>query len=160
MARHYNPSIGDRINRIFRFKAGDAIDNDVEGLYAVVPVTPVCRIVRSVSSQSTGNMSAYTTPTDKDFYLTAIQASFAKDATCDVASGPGRVSVVIDGATQYILEFALLTLTAQSDAVVIVFPYPVKIDRTSSIAWTNTFTAGAMARTLTLVGYTEEATAT
>jgi len=159
MARHYSPTIAERLNRIFGFRSGDAIDNEVEGTYAVVPLTPTVNIVRHNSSSSSGNISLYTTPTDKDFYLTGILLSIVKDATCDVATGTININTVINGATRRVADIAVLTTTAQSQSVVVSFPFPLKVDRNVAFTISGTFTVGNMSRTGVLQGYTEEATA-
>lgn len=160
MTKHFNPSIVERLNRIFRPKAGDQFTDEVSGPVAVIPVTPVSRIVKQAGSNVSGNVPVYTTPSDKDFYLTSVTLSYSKNVTCDVANGAYRLSVVIDGVTTYIASIALQTLTADNSNLSLNLSTPVKIDRGTSIATTNSFTAGAFIRQVCISGYTEEVTST
>jgi len=157
MTKHYNPSIVERANRILASKAGDYLSDEVAGPVAVIPLNPVVRIVRAGGSSATGTLTLYTTPSDKDFYLTTAILSMIKDVTCD-ATGGINLNAVIDGVTKEIIVYGILTLTAQADTIVCNCPVPIKIDRNTAITVSGTYTAGTMRRSATVHGYTEEVT--
>ena len=162
MARHYNPSISERIQRTFGFKAGETLDNNITGPVAVIPIQPVVRLVKPSRATSTGSATIFTAASDKDTYLTGVLFSYTKDATCDMssASDPG-VTATIDGVATNIIRLGTLTLTAQSEAVYISFPIPLKIDRGTAVQLTSvSYTAGTMTRSVVAYGYTEEVTQT
>jgi len=159
MARHYNPSIGARLNRIFNFKSGDAVDNEVEGTYAVVPVTPISELAIHNSNTASGNITLHTTSDKKDTYVTGVLLSIAKDATCDISTGTINVNSTILGKVRRLADLAVLTTTAQSSQIFVNFPFPVKLDRNVAVNISGTFTAGACSRTGILFGYEEDVTA-
>lgn len=160
MARHYNPSIAERIQRIFSFKAGDTLDNNVTGIVGVIPITPISReqFASSVSASSSTN-TVKALVDGKDFYITGVWASYVKDATCDAGDGTFSVRATIDGSMKDLFAFTLLTLTAQSDSVFIPLEKPIKVDRGGTLQISQpTFTAGKFRRSVTYVGYYEEVT--
>lgn len=159
MTKHYNGSIIERLNRIFRPKAGDQFTDEISGPVAVIPVTPVSRIIRAAGSSTSGSITALTTPADKDFYLTGCTLSMIKDATCDMATGAIALAVTVDGVAQNPAAIAILTLTAQSQTVNVTFNPPIKVDRNTALSMGASYTAGTMRRFLGVYGYTEETTA-
>jgi len=158
VVKHYNPSISEDAARILNSKQGQFLGDDVQGPVAVIPIRRYANIVRRVGSTTTGSATVYTTPADKDFYLTGIQVSFIKNATCDVASGPLRYTATVEGVSQGIISLALLTLTAQDQNAFVSFETPIKVDRNTAITTSNTFTAGAFVRECCITGYTVETT--
>ncbi len=155
--RHYNPSITERLFRIFRPKAGDQFSDEVSpNVVAVVPITPVVRIVNAGGGGITGLITGYTTPANKDFYLTGLSFSIAKDAACDATSGNISVTGVIDGQVVAIATISGITLTALQDTITMQFPFPLKLDRNTAITQTYNFTAGVCRRVINVHGYTEE----
>jgi len=159
MARHYNPSIGARLNRIFNFKSGDAVDNEVEGTYAVVPVTPITELVTHNSNTASGNITLHTTSDKKDTYVTGVLLSFVKDATCDIPTGTININSTIAGKARRLADIAVLTLTAQSNQIFVTLPFPIRLDRNVAVNISGTFTAGTCSRTGILFGYEEDVTA-
>lgn len=157
--KHYNPSIVERAQRIFNTK-GDNLPDEVSGPVAVIPIQPVSRIIKAAAASNTSIITPYTTPTDKDFYLTGVTLSFVKDAANDLATGSLLVQTTVNGETVSVTGIAVLTLTAQQQTVRCEFNPPIKVDRNAAIQLpTATFTAGAMRRVLCINGYTEEVTA-
>lgn len=129
----------------------------------VVPVMEVnpkllrrSNIVRSGGSITAGSATIYTTPGDKDFYLTACSASFIKDAANDNATGRfNAIVATVEGIAQNLISFAVLTLTAQQQTVTISFPTPIKIDKNTAISIASTtIGAGSFAKYGNIVGYT------
>jgi len=148
--KHYNVSISEWANRLFNTKAGDTLSADVhEVITPVISLKPVANIVKSATTATT----IYTTPTDKDFYLTSLYLSVAKDAAQTGTSA--SITAIIDGVTVNLLSFISITLTASEVADNIVFNTPIKIDRGTAIAtvasnWTSSRSG--------LTGYTLEVT--
>lgn len=159
MVKHYNTSLADDANRILNTKAGDMLSSQVNPiLQPTIPITRICDIIRSASvsaSASTGTL--FTTPSDKDFYLSLVSFNIIKDSTCDVASGNTNLRAVINGANTDLIAIPMLTLTAQETNVQVAFPIPFKVDKNTSITLVaNTFTAGNFRKTGLLAGYTME----
>lgn len=152
--KHYNTSFAEEGTKIFNLH--DSFFTDVDGFIANVPVLPRINIARGSTGAVSGALTAvYTTPTDRDFYLTGVTMSFAKDAVCDVASAVMTLSIRIDGAPAQIAQLPMLTLTAQSGVVSVSFPIPIRVDRGFAINTnTQTFTVGLLQRACTITGYT------
>jgi len=117
----------------------------------------VCNVARHGVQTTTGSITVFTTPSDRDFYLNSVYAAFNKDATCDSATGVYTLSSTFDGTTRRLLDFPIFTTTAQSNEMTISFPIPLKVDRNVAIAFSGTFTAGACVRCAGITGFTEEA---
>jgi len=127
----------------------------------IVPVIEVnpkllrtCNLVKTNAASGTSALF-YTTPTNQDFYIVALEASFIKDAACDLATGVISVNCTIDGAaSQSLLKFSVLTLTAQNQTATISFPTPIKVDRNTTISMSRAATtAGLCYMSGTVIGY-------
>lgn len=96
MVRHNNNSITERVNKMLNQKDGDMVETQVSPL--IVPVLTIDPII-SVYREKVNDYSAiYTTPTDKDFYLTYIGMNAGRSDAED-----GTVYIVFklaDGTTQ------------------------------------------------------------
>jgi len=161
MAKHYNPSISERAQRQFNFKAGESLTDDITGPVAVIPVSPITKFLfHSQQTTSAASNSIIIAASDKDTYITAVSLAIAKDATCDNTDTFIDVRANVDGVAKRLALLPIMTLTAQDRGVFVTFPNPVKIDRGASItANQSTFTAGKFMRAVCLYGYTEEVTA-
>lgn len=154
MAKHYNLSLVSWLNRLFRFK-GDFPSHEVsELIMPVVCLEPTTTITKVSTNSATGTVTAYTTPTDKDFFLTGIFFSFDKNATADNTTF--TISATQDGEVKTLISVLSLTTTARQIAQYIPFEKPFKVDRGTAIQHTATFTAGAMSRSVIVHGYTQE----
>lgn len=153
--QHYNPSIGEDLHRIFNLK-GQAPTNEVSD--EVVPVVIIERntnIVRSFDqTNSAGSGVVYTTPTDKDFYLTGGSLGVIKDATS--TSTATVLIVTIDGVTRNIGVIPSITLTAQSEVVPLNILKPIKLDRGTNISLFNGTAVANIKASATIHGYTVE----
>ena len=161
MVKHYNPSIVQDALRILNTKTNNLSD-EVGDLVPTIPITPICRVVKTNSSTASGSsITVYTTPSDKDFYLTGLVFTYQKDATCDCADGThAAIQTTIEGLAIQLIRSTLITLSADSRTFVNHFTTPVKIDRGVTIIITvNTFTVGKFVRSATIYGYTQETTA-
>lgn len=161
MTKHYNPSIVERANRILASKSGDFLSDEVNpNIVMNIPVTPVQKLFLfgdASTSGATGTLQ--TTPSDKDTYITNVEAAIIKDATCDAADSTFRINAVVDGVTRVLAAIPTITLTAQNSSIAMHFNPPIKIDRDTAITTTQgTFTAGKYRRVSIVTGYTEEVT--
>lgn len=111
-------------------------------------------IIASAASTTTGSLTIYTTPSDKDFYLTGAQIGLIKDVVCDNTTGNFGLQMTFSGAAVKILNIPILTLTAQSSQESICFSQPIKLDRNSIINLTMSFTAGVASKSASIFGYT------
>ena len=104
----------------------------------------------STSSTATGTLSLAlpSVSAGSEILLDYITFSFAKDATCDVATGSLPIAITPDssGVSTACGGAAVLTLTADSQTFTIVFPKPIKLKPGTTITSTGTFTVGAMSR--------------
>lgn len=157
MVLHNNPSIVERAQRVLNTKGNQTLSDQVEDkIRVVLPLTPVCRVLAYGTCVNQTIQVLYTTPTDKDFYLTSAQLSMIKDATS--TSTNSYIEVAVNGVATVLLTIAGFSLTAQNDSVAQSFPNPIKLDRGSQIRIANT-TAVANSRAHgTIQGYTEETT--
>lgn len=127
----------------------------------VVPVMEVnpkllrrANIVRRSTASNATVATIYTTPSDKDFYLTGVAIAIIKDATSTSASS--YISITIDGASQIFVHIPELTLTAQTGQMALSLPTPIKVDRGTAITINNSTNVANISATGTIVGYTVE----
>lgn len=154
-------SIVENAQRVLATKAFDALSDEVQGPFAVIPITSIQKVVKSAGNTASGasNNVWAATPSDKDFYLCRAQVNFLKNATCDVADGTLLLQATIDGAIVQLARYSILTLTAQEINSEIVFNPPIKLDRNTAITLNQgTFTAGKFTRCGTISGFTQETT--
>lgn len=107
------------------------------------------------SNTVSGTINA-TLPSGKRVFVTQIHCSMVKNATCDTATAALLLAGVIGGKT---IRFALpnvLTLTAERFDLVLPYNPPIEVDAGSDIGLTGTFTAGAMCKSVTIIGYEVE----
>ena len=127
----------------------------------IVPIIEVGKnideyISETAESTTTGLITAFTTPSSKDFYLVSCFMSFVKDVTCDLASSSLNVSATINGKTIRIIRMPPLTLTAERDFSSISLSTPIKLDRGTTVTLGGTFTAGNMVRSLGVHGFIKD----
>lgn len=151
MTRHYNPSLASRAARILNSKGGDYLTDEVTGPVAVISIDPTVRICKNILG--TGNI--FTTPSDKDFYLTAATMSAYKAVT-DSGSALLMQITTDDGGTPAILSIQDLTMREMHDSVGMGFTPAIKIKRGTNISLATTGTWTAVRGQIQ--GYTEETT--
>jgi hypothetical protein len=90
-----------------------------------------------------------------EIYITSVDIGMIKDVTCDQATGTMTASLVTDsqGIIKTVLQFPMITLTAQSEHAHLDFAYPMKIKPNNNFQLSGTFTAGVMVRTACLTGF-------
>lgn len=108
----------------------------------------------ATKTTSSSSDTVFTTPTDRDLYITQVIFGFVKDAACDTASGAATLRVTSGGQAKTIAALPVLTLTAQDSRVVMNFNPPMKADRNTNCTMVQgTFTAGAFVRVTEVIGY-------
>lgn len=152
--KNFNTTIAKTFHDRMNVRDGVFLDNELSQ-NKVVPVIdidkPIINVVKTAST-SNGNLSIYTTPADKDFYLCSIQYHRVKDATSDCANT--SVTATINGTSTAILVAQGIGTTAQDDSIVINLSVPLKIDRSTAIAATdNAHSVGLSNHTCTLYGF-------
>lgn len=154
-----NRNIALDANRILDLKE-ENISEVSSVLQPTKEIKRMCDLIKTTNASTTGTMTV-ALPSDKDCYITNIEASYIKNAACDVATGVLTVSLPTLGSSAYsIIQLPVITLTAQQEIVSIQFEHPIKCARGLNAAMTGAFTAGVMVRTLAVQGYTEESTKT
>lgn len=113
-------------------------------------------IVKTGTRTSSGSATVYTTPSDKDFYLTGVQMSWSKDVTNDGTTASLQVTIDGDSTASNILRLYGQSVTANQIAETMSFLYPIKLARNSTITINQTYTAGASSLASTITGYTED----
>jgi hypothetical protein len=108
-------------------------------------------VVKRTSTTLTANITVYTTPSDKDFYLTFLQLAITKDVVSDLISCFMQTTIL--GSATTIGQISLQTLTATSDTLVMTFPHPIKIDRNAAIILAGTFAAGTCTKFISIGGF-------
>lgn len=109
------------------------------------------------SQKTTTGDITITIPSNKDFYLTGLNVSFIKDATCDISTGRITVNATPkNDASKELMGLSVLTTTAQNQSLVQNFQKPILLERGSSIIMGGTYSAGLMSRYISLNGYTVE----
>lgn len=131
---HNNTGISKFFYDLFKLKgeSSPVFVNDI--ISPVVDVSPKTTIVKSASAVNATSATIYTTPTDRDFYLTGAMLSTIKDVTAQ--STGESIKVFIDGTQVNILTIISITLTVQTDSVSISYD-KIKLDRGSTIVVTN-----------------------
>jgi len=154
MARITRSSIIQKLQDLLGIQTGtDVVATDSSNVVQpVVDIGPnTTTIWKVTSATTTSSVTVYTTPSDKDFYLTYAFLSMTKDATSDNILT--NATIVVGGVTLNILAIPSQTTTAWSDQVCVSFPYPIKLDRASIIVLAGTFSAGTMSKRLLIGGY-------
>lgn len=110
MSKHYNPSITKRQADIFNTKHANHMSSKVnDNITPTIEIAPTLHIVKNLSGDS-GTL--YTTPSDKDFYLTNLTVIAMGN---NIGAGPGiafsDIIFTLDSGEQ-----AVFTATAPFDA--------------------------------------------
>lgn len=129
-----------------------------ETIQPIIDATPedFVDIVRNISSLANSNPTIFTTPSDRDFFLTSTTVSFIKDATCNLATGiAASTQVVVNGNTDELCGHVGITLTVGNGFLTQTFNPPIKIDRGTTIIGNrgNAFTLGVYVRQHTITGF-------
>lgn len=150
--KHYNPHLINSSQKVFNFKGGENIEEVAEFIQPVKEILPRLNFVNNTQATSTGTLSLGV-PSTGDFYLYGLSYSLVKDAVCDQATGRININVTVDGTTRTLWGYPIITLTAQSINVVLRFDYPLRLDRSSTISQSSTYTVGVQSRTMEIQAY-------
>jgi len=127
-----------------------------EKVVPVMEVNPkilrIINTVKEIGSSATGNTTIYTTPADRDFFLTSVYLTHTEDATSD-GTGVYIQIVLPDGVTTRVLRFLKTTLTAFNNAMSLPFPRPILLKRNSTIIFVKAFTVGTTNTSGGITGY-------
>lgn len=162
MAQIYNSDLSKELVDGAKIQTSyDKVPNQLaDKVVPVMEVNPklfrISNVVRNINTTASGAQTMYTTPTDKEFYLTGLYFSIIKDAACDMASGAVTINASVDGVSRTLFGIAVLTATAQNSSITFSFPTPVKVDKGAGIVYSGTFAAGTCARTGGINGYLVE----
>ena len=123
----------------------------------VVPVLvanaqKVVNVVQDATSTTTGATTIYTTPTDRDFFLTGVFLSNASSALQDGTLI--EYSIYVGGSKEKIIRLRKLTLVAYTGTAQRDLSVPIKLDRGSIVELSHTFSAGTSTTSASLTGYT------
>lgn len=160
MAKIYNSDLSKELQAGAKIQINvDRVPDELaEKVVPVMEVNP--KLLRRVTimkrglSTATGTITIYTTPADKDFYLTDFYISYFKDAACDNTSI--IMTAAVDGASVELWGIRRPTLTADSDNISFNLNFPIKIDRNTTITLTGTFAVGVLQRQAGIFGYTDD----
>ena len=141
---------------------GHQIENkplmDTSKVILVAEVNPkmlkYANVVVRANSSSTGTTTVYTTPTDREFYLTSICISFSATVANDQVLL--YLSGVFGGVAIRLIDINLNTLTVQNQLYNKEYHTPVRLDKGTAILLVKAFTAGAGVYSCTICGYTQE----
>jgi len=157
MVRHFNASIIEWALNIFNTKVADNISDQVNPvIQPTMEIKPFANIVRGVANANTGGTTIFSTPTDKDFFLTYVQISGSSLADADNTSFNAFAN--IDGVNEELVQVQKQTLTAHTFTQAVHFDPPIRIDRGTGITVNTAFTVGAARKSGCLNGYTVETT--
>jgi len=151
--RHFNNTINKSMSDTFNLK-GESTDEILDNIVPVVIVEPKVDIVIGSTLDNGTSLTLYTTPTDKDFYLTTAQMNVIKDVTS--TSNRSRLLVTINGVSQQLLTLASLTLTPQNITVAQNYRIPIKLDRNTGVIITNSTNVANISTSASISGYTVE----
>lgn len=128
----------------------------------VIPVMEVnpkllrrVNVIKVAAAINATSSTVYTTPTDKDFYLTAGSLSVVKDATATSVASTLTATTDFDTGVS-ILRIATLTLTVQNDTQTQSWIPPILLKRGTNITVTNSTATGNVTAVACIQGYTVE----
>lgn len=127
----------------------------------VVPVMEVnpkllrtTNILSSYHATDSTSGTVYTTPANKDFYLTNVVLSLAKDV--NATSVMSNVNVYVNEQIVNILAIMGTSVTAQYETTTLNLKLPLLIDRNTAINITNSTAIASISARATIFGYTVE----
>jgi len=156
MARIFNSNIIRDFKRKFATKGNDNPEETYEQIMPTVEIYPIEDVYATAINNNLGSALIYTTPTDRDFYLTFASASTQKDAGSTTTRT--YIYAQINGVTACILcgNGFLASTAGQGSAST--RSRGIKIDRGTSI-YVGHDTASANCATYGVIrGYTQNTT--
>lgn len=156
MVEIQNPKIIDEISEKIKESNLNTLPKQLGN--SVIPVIEVGNNIdehyfKSFSrTTTTSGLLLFTTPSDKDFYLTAVRLSLQANSTSDSTSC--YIKANVNGVNTYLIAIPKLTTTATSENLSFTFSKPVKIDRNTNVTFVSSFTVGAQSAEGAIVGFT------
>lgn len=149
-----NVQIDDNIKTDLILKEGvdlipKVVNPSIQPVYNVL--RRICNIAREASRTSSGTSAIYTTPTDRDFFLTGMHMAFQANATSDGTSLIFAFTPAGQSATT--ITIPKLTTTAITASLVKDFSIPIKLERGTAINITYAFAAGASTVSASITGF-------
>lgn len=136
--------------------------NLLPNVQAVMDMSPEFHVynsnVFSVGSGATGVASVYTGSPGKRLVITGYLFTIAKDVTCDQSTTSLSIIYTKNGVAQTLCSIAVLTLTVQTETIMLTLKDPIYTDNGTSVTSSVTFTAGTLRRTAMVYGYEESVT--
>jgi len=129
------------------------VSNDVQLVCDVNPKNyRKINVVKSGQASNSTATTLYTTPIDKDFFLTNAAISVNKDITATSIES-AIVLTLEDGTSTSILNIGGITLTPQSQCMSISFNNAVKLKRNSTIVIINSSNVANILTKVNIMGY-------
>ena len=138
------------------------LDINVDKIPTPLPVVEVgLKLTKTAFTQNsqqntTGAFTIFTPRAGVDTYRIGLEASYIKDATCDLATGYFGIYCNINGISKYLCYFTGIALTASNGIINISFSHPIKVDRGTAVAFGGSFTAGVLSRAACIYYYEDE----
>lgn len=144
---------------VSRDKVPDVLDENLKPVIIIndLPIRLKFPIVRSGNTTTSGTNTIYTTPSDRDFYLTGATLSNQSNSTADNTAIQLNITPFGDntGAVRSILTIAKQTTTAINETISISINPPIRLARNVAINTSSTFTVGASTTTASIIGFEE-----
>jgi hypothetical protein len=113
----------------------------------------IVNVVKDGGNAVTGAVTVFTTPTDRDFFLTSIFIIGHCDVTCDGTAYTLDVTLE-SGEEVNLIRMNKLTLTAFENSVGMNYTNPIKLKPGTDIMITGAFAAGNSKKSGSITGYT------
>lgn len=159
MVKHHNTTIDESTQRLFNFKVGENVPDEVANfIQPVKEIAPFGRQLvalfnRTTTASGTTLVNLGTAFPNRTVYITGIMVSNVQDATSDNVLI--SVTLTMDGGTQYLYIRRKPTTTASVTQDYQAFPVPIKVDRNGFIFYNCAFTAGTSTLDIVLYGYVD-----
>lgn len=158
-AKIYNSNLTKELIDVAKLQQskGEIPSELAEKVIPVIDINPkharVANVVKRTIATNATAQTIYTTPTDKDFYLTSASLAMIKDATA--TSLFSTIQLIPDGSTSTIpiLLIPGFTLTAQTGQISLSFPAPIKVAKGTNITINNSTNVGNVSADGCITGY-------
>ncbi len=114
----------------------------------------IVNVVAEASGATTTAFTIFTTPTNRDFFLTHIGTSVSKDVSCDLTLI--TIQGTIGGQVVRFISDRFQTLTAETFNHSENLIQPIKLDRGSTIVFAGAFGVGTCVKDGVIYGYTTD----
>lgn len=126
----------------------------------VVPVMEVnpkllrrINVCKNATANNATSATIYTTPTDKDFFITCVILSVSKDVT-STSLASAVAGTLFTGETISFAGITTETLKSEAHQEVISYPIPIQLKRGTTITVTNTTNVANILTRGLIFGYT------